>query len=168
MISEHNMHAETFSVTTEMIEALISSIEKKDHIIAVGTTSVRTLESIYWLGVKCTGGLSPDIVRQWEPYGNLSKCSVLESLYALLNWIRNNNKESITAKTEVIIVPGYEFKLVDILITNFHQPNSTLLLLIAAFVGESWKDIYNYALENNFRFLSYGDSSLLFRNRSKS
>lgn len=167
LISDHNMHAETFTVTLDMINTLITSISKENSIIAVGTTSVRTLESLYWLGVKCIRGIEPNLVDQWEPYGDIPNYTIDQALKALADWIILNNKESITAKTEIIIVPGYTFKVVDILITNFHQPNSTLLLLIAAFMGERWKQIYNYALDNDFRFLSYGDSSLLFRNRIK-
>jgi S-adenosylmethionine:tRNA ribosyltransferase-isomerase len=168
LISDHNMHAETFTVTLDMINSLITSIIKKYSIIAVGTTSVRTLESLYWLGVRCIRGIEPNIVGQWEPYDKHPDYSLNQALKALADWIIKNNQESLTAKTEIIIVPGYNFKLVDILITNFHQPNSTLLLLIAAFIGERWKKIYNYALDNDFRFLSYGDSSLLFRHGTKS
>jgi S-adenosylmethionine:tRNA ribosyltransferase-isomerase len=160
-IAEHEMHTEQFYVTKETIVRIKNSLGK---IISVGTTSMRTLESLYWIGVKLFSKKSnPTHIEQWEVY-NLPRLSVLEAFDAILNYLDDENKNYLKAKTQIIIVPGYEFKVVDILVTNFHQPQSTLLLLVAAFVGNDWKKIYNYALENNFRFLSYGDSSLLFRN----
>jgi len=166
-ISSHKMHSEPFSVTLGLLEKLLRQLRESNPVVAVGTTSVRTLESLYWLGVKCMKGESPENINQWEPYEYNSNFSVDDSLLALLKWMKDNNRNHLERKTEIIIVPGYEFKLVDILITNFHQPKSTLLLLIAAFTKDRWKDIYDYALENEFRFLSYGDSSLLFRDNRR-
>lgn len=160
-ISDHNMHSELFSITKNTIQNLINKGDKK--IIAVGTTSTRTLESLYYLGVNCIENKSIEPVKQWDPYNKNYKYSTNEALEALLEWMNKNKRDYIETKTGIIIVPGFQFRIVDVLITNFHQPNSTLLLLIAAFVGDYWRDIYSYALANNFRFLSYGDSSILFR-----
>jgi S-adenosylmethionine:tRNA ribosyltransferase-isomerase len=163
-ISEHSMHAEHFSASRELIETLINNQGK---ILAVGTTSVRTLESLYWLGVKqCLSepGSSGELFTdQWEPYKIKSKIPVAEALGALLALMDNAGTDHIKASTRIIIVPGYRFMVTDGIITNFHQPGSTLLLLVSAFIGEDWKKVYRYALDNGFRFLSYGDSSLLLR-----
>jgi S-adenosylmethionine:tRNA ribosyltransferase-isomerase len=161
----HEMHAEWIDVGFEMIEQLIEQLHKT--IVAVGTTSLRTLESVYWMGVKAM--LQPTLkqfnINQWEvyeaPLGN-SNISAKKSLTALLNWMKANNQERIFTQSQILIAPGYQFKIAKAIVTNFHQPQSTLLLLVAAATGEGWKKIYNYALENNFRFLSYGDGSLLF------
>ena len=159
-VSEHTMHREPFVVTLELLERLI---EKKGSLVAVGTTSVRTLESLYYVGVKCIEIGEPGDVGQWEPYEREYAYTVEESLKAIVNYLKDNGLTELQVGTRIIIVPGYQFKLVDILVTNFHQPQSTLLLLISAFVGGDWQNIYNFALENDFRFLSYGDSSILFR-----
>jgi S-adenosylmethionine:tRNA ribosyltransferase-isomerase len=172
-IREHEMHAETIEVTLGVIEQLIAALApsnaKGNKIVAVGTTSLRTLESLYWLGLKVNS--SPEItdtsadVQQWEPYEeNVRELTAHEALSSLIAWMKKNGSEKLIAKTAIMIVPGYRFKIIDALVTNFHQPGSTLLLLVAALVGNDWKKIYNYALEHEFRFLSYGDSSLLFRN----
>jgi S-adenosylmethionine:tRNA ribosyltransferase-isomerase len=164
-IGEHEMHKEPFTISIQTLKKIASS--KK--IIAVGTTTLRTLETIYWLGIKLINGLIKDdwSLQQWEVY-DLEKSfryySPEESLTALIGWLEKNNKEDLHCNTSLIIVPGYNFKIPDGLITNFHQPQSTLLLLVSAFIGEDWKRIYQYALDNNYRFLSYGDSSLLWRN----
>jgi S-adenosylmethionine:tRNA ribosyltransferase-isomerase len=160
-ISDHDMHSELFTITKNTIENLINRGDKK--IIAVGTTSTRTLESLYYIGVNCIEHKCIEPVKQWDPYNKTYKYSTNEALEALLEWMNKNKRDYIETKTGIIIVPGFQFRLVDVLITNFHQPKSTLLLLIAAFVGDYWRDIYNYALANNFRFLSYGDSSILFK-----
>lgn len=160
-ISDHDMHSELFTITKNTIENLINRGDKK--IIAVGTTSTRTLESLYYIGVNCIENKCIEPVKQWDPYNETYKYSTNEALEALLEWMNKNKRDYIETKTGIIIVPGFQFRLVDVLITNFHQPKSTLLLLIAAFVGDYWRDIYNYALANNFRFLSYGDSSILFK-----
>ena len=159
-VSDHTMHRETFVVTLEFLERLIG---KTGKLIAVGTTSVRTLESLYYVGVKCLETGAPGDVGQWEPYSRDYTWSLAESLTALADYLKANDLRSIQLGTRIIIVPGYRFRVVDVLVTNFHQPQSTLLLLISAFVGGDWKTIYDFALTNDFRFLSYGDSSLLFR-----
>ncbi len=162
-ISEHKMHSEPFSITKKIIFSLLNSYLNNQPIVAVGTTSTRCVESLYYLGVQILLHGKPLTVSQWEPYYSKDKFSVEESLKALVSWMEINEKETLESRTEIIIVPGYKFKLINVLITNFHQPKSTLLLLISAFVGEKWRDIYDYALIRNFRFLSYGDSSILFR-----
>lgn len=160
-IGGHTMHSEWISVKKEVIERL----REKGKVIAVGTTSVRTLESLYYIGRIILE--RPDIpenelkVTQWMPYEMREEVSTEESLDAILSYMERNQLEVLCADTQIIIVPGYQFHIVKAIITNFHQPQSTLLLLISAFVGEKWKDIYDYAMRNEFRFLSYGDSSLL-------
>jgi len=161
VIGAHDMHEEHFFVSKETIEQLL---EYQERVTAVGTTSVRTLESLYFIGKKIGTAQNPFFVEQWEPYETEDSISTEESLKNIRNYIINNNLHEISAKTKIMIVPGYKFKIVNRLITNFHQPRSTLLLLVSAFTcGDEWKRIYNFALENNFRFLSYGDSSLLIR-----
>ncbi len=158
-ISEHEMHTEHFRINKSLIEQLI----KNENITAVGTTSVRTLESLYWLGIKLfeNFSLKKFHISQWEVYELPDILKPKDSLSLLLKYMNDNNISYIEATTQIMIVPGYKFKIVKKLITNFHQPKSTLLLLIAAFIGEKWKNVYEYALKNNFRFLSYGDSSIL-------
>jgi S-adenosylmethionine:tRNA ribosyltransferase-isomerase len=160
LVSEHTMHREPFVVTLDFLEKLIA---RKGKVVAVGTTSVRTLESLYYVGLKCIETGVPGDVDQWEPYTVRSGHTLEESLMALTGYMRENGMKEIQLGTRIIIVPGYEFKVVDVLVTNFHQPQSTLLLLISAFVKGDWHRIYDHALENGFRFLSYGDSSILFR-----
>lgn len=159
-VAEHTMHREPFVVTLPLLERLI---DKTGSLVAVGTTSVRTLESLYYVGVKCIESGKPSDVDQWEPYTREYPYTVQESLNAIAYYLRANGLDELKVGTRIIIVPGYEFKLVDVLVTNFHQPQSTLLLLISAFVKGDWHNIYDFALENDFRFLSYGDSSILFR-----
>jgi len=163
-ITKHDMHTEHFFVTGDTIEKLLSAREK---VICVGTTSVRTLESLYWLGVKTIINrelsAGPLILSQWEAYEMVDEIPVSESLEALLNVMASQNLTNLLASTKIMIVPGYNFRMINGLITNFHLPRSTLLLLTAAWVGDRWKSIYRYGLLNNFRMLSYGDSSLLFR-----
>lgn len=165
-ISDHQMHSEPFSVPVDVIKMLTSK-KTEQKVVAVGTTSSRTLESLYYLGIHCLNGNPPGSVEQWEPYSCDCSIPVKDSLNALLGWMESHNIKNLEARTRIIIVPSYEFKIVDVLITNFHQPQSTLLLLIGAFIGEKWRDIYKYALESGFRFLSYGDSSILFREKNK-
>jgi S-adenosylmethionine:tRNA ribosyltransferase-isomerase len=163
-MQQHEMHAEWIDVSTIAIENIIANLD--DTIVAVGTTSLRTLESLYWLGVKAL--LHPSLLQlqitQWEVYDELSgaNITVKDALQALLKWLQQNNLTQLFTQTQILIAPGYKFKIVKALVTNFHQPQSTLLLLVAAAVGDDWKEIYSYALENDFRFLSYGDGSLLF------
>jgi S-adenosylmethionine:tRNA ribosyltransferase-isomerase len=163
MISEHKMHCEHFIIDIKTVEQIFESLGK---VIAVGTTSVRTLESLYWIGVKLLEGKSfkgEISVEQWEPYNSVSSHSAENALKALIDFMINDERPTIEASTSIIIVPGYEFSVINGIITNFHQPCSTLLLLVSAWTGSRWKDIYKYALDKDFRFLSYGDSSLLFR-----
>lgn len=160
LVSEHTMHREPFVIKAEFLRKLRDSIGK---VIAVGTTSVRTLESLYYIGVSCIETGEPSDVDQWAPYSRTYHHSLAESLDALIAYMESHGMESLQIGTRIIIVPGYEFKVVDILVTNFHQPQSTLLLLISAFVKGDWHRIYDFALANDFRFLSYGDSSVLFR-----
>jgi S-adenosylmethionine:tRNA ribosyltransferase-isomerase len=163
-ISGHSMHGERFYVEKSTIENIFNYSGK---VISVGTTSLRTIESLYWYGVRLinnkTLGNDGVFISQWEPYEQDNNITVNQSLEAVLNQMKKNNASYLSGMTEIIIVPGYEFKIINGLITNFHQPGSTLLLLIAAFIGNDWKMLYEYALNNDFRFLSYGDSSLLFR-----
>lgn len=158
-IDAHEMHNEHFNVTKE---TLLKLIHHCDSIVSVGTTTTRTLESLYWLGIKADNGDDSMHLGQWEAYSLTPKFTYAESLKRLLNFMEEKQLEEISASTAILIAPGYQFKAIDALLTNFHQPQSTLLLLLAAWVGEDWKKIYNYALEHQFRFLSYGDSSLLF------
>jgi S-adenosylmethionine:tRNA ribosyltransferase-isomerase len=159
-VAEHTMHREPFVITRDFLRRLAASLGK---VIAVGTTSVRTLESLYYIGVSCIESGAPEDVNQWAPYSRTYPYSVSEALQALLSYMDAKDLDSLQIGTSIIIVPGYEFRIVDVLVTNFHQPQSTLLLLISAFVKGDWKRIYDYALKHDFRFLSYGDSSLLFR-----
>ena len=162
---DHEMHAEFISITRSSIENLVKNLSRK--IVAVGTTSLRTLESLYWLGVKAylNEGIQPSYFHlyQWESY-ELSKNTIpaAEALKYLLSWMKNNKIERLHTKTALMIVPGYNTHITNGLITNFHQPDSTLLLLVAALIGNDWKRVYDYALQNDFRFLSYGDGSLLW------
>ncbi len=157
-VIEHEMHTEHIIINKALIENLI---KYSDKIISVGTTSLRALESIYWIGVKILNNNYKFHITQWEPYNQKQKTGVEQSLQAILQYMSNNNLSHIQASTQIIIVPGYEFKVINSLITNYHQPKSTLLLLVAALIGEEWRKVYNYSLDNNFRFLSYGDSSIL-------
>ncbi len=168
-ISGHTMHSEPFSISFDTLNRIYNNIDKKD-IVAVGTTSVRTLESLYWLGADCAGsavsGWTPSPVGQWVPYeSGIKDVPVKDAFGALLEYCERNNLDRIVGRTRIIIVPSYRYKVVTNLITNFHQPNSTLLLLIAALIGEDWRKVYAYALEHGFRFLSYGDSSLFMPRR---
>ena len=165
-IGEHAMHTEYIAVRRHTIERLLAH---GGSAIAVGTTSVRTLESLYYMGLKVMR--NPDIkeeqlhVNQWEPYqetdGEQKEVSSLEALQALLDWMVSHELTVLHSSTQIIIAPGYTYKIVKMLVTNFHQPQSTLLLLVSAFVHGDWHKIYDYALAHDFRFLSYGDSSLL-------
>jgi S-adenosylmethionine:tRNA ribosyltransferase-isomerase len=161
----HEMHTEWIDVSIETIKNIIKNIN--ETIVAVGTTSLRTIESLYWLGVKAF--LNPEIQKldllQWDVYEDDLKRTQLttnKSLIALLNWLQKNNLSNLFTSTQILIAPGYKFKIANAIVTNFHQPQSTLLLLVAAAIGNNWKEVYDYALKNNFRFLSYGDGSLLF------
>lgn len=159
-ISGHRMHGEPFSVSRDFLCKLSEYAGKE--IVAVGTTSVRSLESLYYLGVHCIEKGEPGVVEQWEPYRDEGFVhTAADAVNALIKYLDNNNLNHITSRTNLIIVPSYEFKFVTYMVTNFHQPKSTLLLLIAAAAGDSWRQMYAFALDNGYRFLSYGDSSLL-------
>ena len=162
----HDMHAEWIDVDIETIKQVLLHGSKK--IIAVGTTSLRTIETLYWMGLKAFLNKNSTIdaleVKQWDAYAvNSEKISAAQSLNALLAWMETHRLQKLVCRTQILIAPPYELKIASGIITNFHQPQSTLLLLIGAIVGEKWRDIYTYALQNNFRFLSYGDSSLLLK-----
>jgi S-adenosylmethionine:tRNA ribosyltransferase-isomerase len=161
-IADHKMHTEPFEVTKEFLLKL-RDLKDGAKVISVGTTSTRTLESLYFIGVQCIENGEPGAVQQWEPYRKDYNYTLKESVGAIVEYMERNGMEKLVARTGIIIVPSYKFRVVDVLVTNFHQPQSTLLLLISAFIGGDWKSVYNYALDNGFRFLSYGDSSLLFR-----
>jgi len=163
----HEMHAEWIDVTSKFIEQLIQNISH--GVFCVGTTSVRTLESLYWMGLKTF--LDPNIefenlkINQWEVYEDPLKnnnCNANNSLQSLLNYLKNKKTERLFIQTQIIIAPGYSFRIIKGIVTNFHQPKSTLLLLVAALIGENWKKIYEYALAHEFRFLSYGDGCLIY------
>ncbi len=167
-MQEHEMHSEFIEVSKSFIEQLIQHTEKK--IIAVGTTSLRTIESIYWIGVKLENAsnnftIEDSFIQQWDAYELPQNISVDKALSNVLQWMNKHNLQQLITKTQIIIAPSYSLKIADALITNFHQPQSTLLLLVAAVVHNDWKKIYDYALKNNFRFLSYGDGSLLWKRK---
>ena len=163
-IDDHIMHHELIEIDRE---ALVSLSQVKERIIPVGTTSMRTLESLYWLGVKALEkanvSLEEFYVSQWDPYGHTVLPSKQEAISALVDFLDKHQLDKLITKTQLIIIPGYKFKMCDGLITNFHQPKSTLLLLVSALIGSDWRRVYKYAMDNDFRFLSYGDGSLLLR-----
>ncbi|MBO9594894.1 MAG: S-adenosylmethionine:tRNA ribosyltransferase-isomerase [Niabella sp.] len=169
VMNDHEMHAEFISVSPQLIRNIARAQEHP--VIAVGTTSLRTLESLYWLGAKllrdphCFDNRTP-YIDQWEAYEEkLQQYPVPAVLDALITYLSEKQLTTLVAKTQILIAPGYSFKIADALVTNFHQPSSTLLLLVAAFIGDDWRMVYAYALEHDFRFLSYGDGSLLWRAR---
>lgn len=161
-IGGHDMHSEWIEVELTFIQQLRQHL---GSVVAVGTTSLRTLESLYWIGLKLHHGRSiqweKDAIQQWEPYELEADISAAEALDALIDWMKKTQKLKIVTRTQILIAPGYRAKIAQSLVTNFHQPDSTLLLLIAALIGEDWKAMYDYALQNDFRFLSYGDGCLL-------
>ena len=164
-MENHEMHHEFFEINIEAIESIVNNLN--NNIIAVGTTSLRTIETLYWMGIKanlksinCT--IYDIEIQQWDPYNLPQNISAEEALKQLIFWMKKNNIVKLIAKTQIIIAPGYKLKIVNGLITNFHQPKSTLLLLVAAIVKNNWRKIYDFALQNNYRFLSYGDGSLLW------
>lgn len=168
MMQDHEMHAEWIDVTAETINNILEQLD--NPVVAVGTTSLRTLESLYWMGVKALH--QPAIkqlgITQWEVYeAPLANCNIQakEALAALLKWMNVNNLEKLFTQSQILIAPGYSFKIAKAIVTNFHQPQSTLLLLVAAAIGDDWRKIYEHAMQHNFRFLSYGDGSLLFINQ---
>jgi len=166
-VAEHPMHSEPFVVKKAFIQSLSERNKNvfncNKNVIAVGTTSVRTLESLYYVGVSCIETGKPAPVEQWCPYTREYPYSLQEALDAIVEYLDRSGLEELKIDTRIIIVPGFRFRVVDMLVTNFHQPESTLILLVSAFVGGDWRTIYDYALGHGFRFLSYGDSSLLHR-----
>ena len=171
-MSMHHMHGEQIEVTASTIQSILQHLD--NNIVAVGTTSMRTIESLYWIGVKMLLGASSTatgnksehfILDQWEPYElNDTGITVKSTLREILRYLEKNNEKVLHATTRLIIAPGYTPRIAKALITNFHQPQSTLLLLVAALVGNDWRKMYEYALANDFRFLSYGDGCLLWFN----
>jgi S-adenosylmethionine:tRNA ribosyltransferase-isomerase len=164
-MKDHEMHKEWILINRSTIENILNY--HPDDVIPVGTTSLRTLESLYWMGVKAF--LNPDDtveeleVKQWDPYElPAENISTETALQALIGWMNDRETERLVCHTQLLVAPGYKVRIADALITNFHQPNSTLLLLVAALIGDNWRKVYDYALENDFRFLSYGDGSLLW------
>ena len=160
LVSEHPMHREPFVVSRSLLKRLAAG---ERPVVAVGTTSVRTLESLYYAGVSCLEKGFPEDVAQWAPYERAYPYSTQEALEALVRYLDQQGRDALSLGTRIIIVPGFNFRIVKYLVTNFHQPESTLILLVSAFVNGDWRTIYDYALSHGFRFLSYGDSSLLER-----
>lgn len=168
-LNDHVMHSESIFVSCKLIEMLLSKPGKM--VIAVGTTVLRTIESLYWFGLKILSQPKKNYdeikIKQWDPYcfdKDHFKWTYEDSFSAVLDTMKKNGRDYLYGDTELMVVPGYKFRVTDALITNFHMPSSSLLLLVAAFIGNEWRDVYEFALKNNFRFLSYGDSSLLFKN----
>jgi S-adenosylmethionine:tRNA ribosyltransferase-isomerase len=166
-MQDHEMHKETITISKDLVQTVIKNLEMGRPIVAVGTTTLRTLESLYWHGVKCVLNQGRDeifLVNQWDPYELEGNIAAIDALRAVLNQLEVKGNDLLVGNTKLLIAPGYQVKIANGLITNFHQPNSTLLLLVAAFIGEDWHKIYAHALEHDYRFLSFGDSSLLWRN----
>ena len=165
LIADHSMHAEWLDVSVGFLVRLIHALEQNKNIVAVGTTATRTIESLYWLGIKIH--LNPGIeisdltIHQWDAYELKGGIDTLTALRSLSAYMEKHNLSQLITKTQLLIAPGYKWRLVKQLITNFHQPDSTLLLLVASFIGEDWRNVYDYALEHDFRFLSYGDGCIL-------
>lgn len=168
-IDQHSMHEEIMECTLENLITILEALHTQKNILAVGTTATRSLESLYWLGIKLINNIEINWdgigLKQWEAYELQPKnISAFDALSALKEFMVSNQKDKIVTQTQIFMVPGYEFKIVDILQTNFHQPESTLLMLVSAFLGfDKIKEIYKHAIDNNYRFLSYGDCSLLFK-----
>ena len=163
-IGEHDMHSEFIAVKRDFIAELAETIGRSP-VIAVGTTSVRTLESLYHIGVAMLNGSWNDELDQWAPYAeHANDAEPREALRAIVEYHDRTGQSTFYARTRIIIAPSYRYRIVNGMITNFHQPQSTLLLLVSALIGEQWKNIYAHALDNDYRFLSYGDACLLFPN----
>jgi S-adenosylmethionine:tRNA ribosyltransferase-isomerase len=166
-MEEHDMHAEWIDVSVAAIQSLVDHLQRKQPVVAVGTTSLRTLESLYRIGNKLANGREIDLggvaVSQWDPYDGQLEHPAADALMFLYNYLKVNGLEKIVTRTQILIAPGYTFRIADVLVTNFHQPESTLLLLVSAFIGDDWRRVYEHALNNRYRFLSYGDGSLLWR-----
>lgn len=165
-MQDHEMHAEWMDISLECIRELVAHKKTKHPLVAVGTTSARSLESLYWIGVRVLRGekiaLHELAVPQWYPYEGENGVTSIAALQAVVTYMEEERLQRLVTRTQIIIAPGYRFYMVDGLVTNFHQPQSTLLLLVAALIGDDWKEVYNYALQHDFRFLSYGDGCLLW------
>ncbi|MCB0699584.1 MAG: S-adenosylmethionine:tRNA ribosyltransferase-isomerase [Chitinophagales bacterium] len=163
----HDMHAEWIDVEVDTINKLIQAKEEGRKVVAVGTTTMRTLESLYWIGAKLLEHRTPDLsgyaVTQWEPYELSGTHNAKDALKALVDWLLLNKQHKLLTRTQILIAPGYTTRIIDGLVTNFHQPQSTLLLLVAAMIGDDWRKVYDHAMQNDFRFLSYGDGCLLWQ-----
>lgn len=163
-MADHEMHYEAMDISLSFIQNLLAALTENHNIITVGTTSMRTVESLYWIGVKAIHNELETLdieVLQWEPYERPSNISAKEAIESLAKWMKINHVDRLLAKTQIIIAPGYKLRIVNGLVTNFHQPQSTLLLLVSVVIGNNWKKVYQYAMKHGFRFLSYGDGSLL-------
>ena len=162
----HDMHSEQVRIPRAAIQLLRDRIGK-GPIVPVGTTALRTIESLYWFGADIVNGADPQAldVRQWQPYADASSVEPAAAMEAVLNWLDRHGLDAVTGSTTLLIAPGYHFRLTDALVTNFHQPRSTLLLLVAALIGPEWREVYAHAMKNGYRFLSYGDGSLLWKKR---
>ena len=164
-IADHNMHAEWLDVSIDFLKKLITQIAERKNIVTVGTTAIRTIESLYWLGVKVS--LDPDMdlaalsIQQWDPYELKGDIDTWIAMNALILFLEKCKLDRLITKTQLLIAPGYKWRVVHKLITNFHQPDSTLLLLVAALIGDDWRMVYDYALAHDYRFLSYGDGCIL-------
>ncbi|MEO8587881.1 MAG: S-adenosylmethionine:tRNA ribosyltransferase-isomerase [Flavobacteriales bacterium] len=162
----HSMHREQVRIPLTALERFVAQLGEAP-IVPVGTTALRTLESIYWHGVMILQGRAGEEmdIDQWEPYGHGDDLlpNALTALEAVIALVRSNSEQRLVGSTRLLIAPGYQFRFADALVTNFHQPQSTLLLLVAAFLGKDWRNVYDHALKNDYRFLSYGDGSLLYR-----
>ena len=165
-LADHDMHAEWIEVDLQFLTSLLA---KNGPVVAVGTTSMRTLESLYWIGLKLFRNIPIDwqgiAVGQWDPYDLIPDIDVSVALIAIIDWMKQQQRNKLITRTQILIAPTYQPKVVDYLVTNFHQPQSTLLLLIAALMGEDWRKMYRYALQHDFRFLSYGDGCLIQCNK---
>lgn len=166
IMDDHEMHAEYLEVSLPFLQQLQQHVTDQLPVVAIGTTSVRTLESLYWIGCKIAQNptLSQNelAIPQWMPYdSNIATLVPLEAIQHIIHYLQQQKSNKLITKTQIIIAPGYRFKIINSMVTNFHQPQSTLLLLVSALIGDAWKDMYQYALDHNFRFLSYGDGCLL-------
>lgn len=165
-IGGHDMHEEWLEVDAKALQQITAQLRSGHSMVAVGTTALRTLESLYWMGLKILSrpDMAPEAlpVGQWEPYTTTPELPAATAIQALTDWMERNGLPRLVSRTQILIAPGYRFRVVNGLITNFHQPQSTLLLLVAALIGDDWREVYDYALRHDFRFLSYGDSSLLW------
>ncbi|MBR1769842.1 MAG: S-adenosylmethionine:tRNA ribosyltransferase-isomerase [Bacteroidales bacterium] len=168
LIEQHLMHTERILVNKSLVKHLSDFSDRK--IICVGTTSVRTVESLYWYGVSLienNGKKTPFYVSQWQPYQERKSIDVKEALQAVLTLMEKENIDCLQGETQLLIAPPYSYKVISGMVTNFHQPKSTLLLLVSALIGDKWQQVYKHALENNYRFLSYGDACLFMKNKEK-